>query len=103
MTINPIPDRWEECKPKEATQVWLSVAGDKLPAVRNLDHDMSVRINGNWVDEQAWPALGIIPIRQKKVEPIEFVVQLDSSGKCYVDFETLGVSPRMRFRQVIEE
>lgn len=106
MECKPIPDGWEECAPSEATQVWLSVAGDKLPVVRNLDHDMSVRINGNWVYEQSWPALGIIPIRKKKVEPVEFVVT-DELMAVLASGPLCGVPSRvragMRLREVVED
>lgn len=63
----PIPDSWEVCEPKQCTQAWLSLAGDKLPVSLNLDHDMSVRINGEWISEQSWNILGIIPIRRIQV------------------------------------
>lgn len=75
MTDKDIPEGWEPCNPSECTQVWVMLAGDKSPAVKNLDHDMVVRINGEWISERSWPILGIIPIcKAPPPEPIELVV-----------------------------
>jgi len=60
----PIPEGWEVCEPQKSTMAWLSLAGDKLPVALNLDHDKTVRVNGDWISEQSWNCLGIIPIRR---------------------------------------
>ena len=100
-----IPEGWEPCNPSECAQVWVMLAGDKLPAVKNLDHDMAVRINGEWISEKNWPILGIIPIRKATPpKPIEFVVGDDMLEFLkWVDTLPAGVKPGMKFRQVVEE
>lgn len=112
-----IPEGWEPCNPSECTQVWVMLAGDKLPAVKTLNHDMSVSINGEWISEQNWPILGIIPIRKAPPpEPIEFVlgeplITKHESDDSYgitseytrTSFELpKSVKPGMRFREVVE-
>jgi len=109
MSDKKIPEGWEECNPSECTQVWISLAESMLPANRNLDHDMAVRVNGEWISEQSWPILGIIPIRKAPPpEPIEFVAEVEehvrASGFGYLLMKVpQGVKPGMRFREVVEE
>lgn len=119
MNDKKIPKGWEECAPSECTQVWISLAEVTLPAARNLDHDMAVRVNGEWISDLSWPILGIIPIRKvPPPEPIEFVVgdihveceyvvRRECGDECvpkqYMTMVPEGVKKGMRFRQVVEE
>lgn len=112
-----VPEGWEPCNPSECTHVWVMLYADMLPAVKNLDRDMSVRINGEWISEQNWPILGIIPIRKvPPPDPIEFVLgePLITKHECEdsygitseytrTSFELpKSVRPGMRFREVLD-